>query len=390
MKLERFLFWDKINRIYGRRDYLTRNRARHLYAMNLVIFFVSAAACLVYIRQGLRVGFLIFGISALISVALMFLNKLDAAVKAILYLSLVALTFGLFFGMQNGNIYFSMATIIILFLHFSNIKQTILVSAYTGTLMSYRLYLYWGGGQISSAFVFDTIFKFILFCTIAIITVRVLSSHNKEKEIFIREIHHRVKNNLQILSGFANLHRDADGPGGTRQISNFNDRILMLSRVHDAIYKMETDYEVDLNVILREIVLLNSRDGLGENVRLITGETPSPLSIEISVPFAMIAYELLNNALLHSSYETDNFPILVELKFTEGKYVFSVSDRGPGIGKDSVWSDPKTTGFTLISVMTKQLKGNFRIESGEFGVRAVVEFSNQDAFATLLDETGPL
>ncbi|TGK29447.1 sensor histidine kinase [Leptospira gomenensis] len=384
MRWERFLFWDKINRIYGRRDYLTRNRARHLYAMNLVIFFVSIAACLVYIRQGLRVGFLIFGISALISIALMFFNKLETAVKTILYLSLVALTFGLFFGMQNGNIYFSMATILVLFLHFSDIKRTILVSAYTGILMSYRLYLYSENGEISSAFVFDTIFKFILFCTIAIITVRVLNSHNKEKEIFIREIHHRVKNNLQILSGFAILQRDSGGLRETGRINDFSDRILMLSRVHDAIYKMETDYEVDLNAILREIVNLSSRVGSKERIRLITGETTSPLNIEISVPFAMIAYELLNNAILHGSFESDDIPILVELKFTEGKYVFSVSGPGPAIETDSVWSDPKTTGFTLVCVMTKQLKGNFRIESEKQGIRAVVEFSNQVEFATFL------
>ncbi|MBW0435629.1 sensor histidine kinase [Leptospira yasudae] len=379
------MLFERIDRIYGRRDYLTRNKARHLYVTNLVIFFVSLAACLAYIRQGIRIGFVIFGTSALISIVLLQLGRLNEAVKSILYLSLIALTIGLFFGMQNGNIYFSMATIIILFLHFSEIRQTIAVSIYTGGLMSFRLYQLWTQGELSSAFIFDTILKLILFCTIAIITVRVLNSHTKEKEVFIREIHHRVKNNLQILSGFANLHRTGQGKTDERQIENFNERILMLSRIHDAIYKTETDYEVDLNGILEEIVRLTSLSHPSRKFELISCEGSAPLSIEISVPFAMIVSELLNNAVLHSSEGKEEEPIRVELKFSNNRYTLIVSDAGPGIEKRSVWSSPKTTGFTLISALTQQLKGNFYFDSTGTDSKAVLEFSDQDAFASLLN-----
>ncbi|PJZ52331.1 sensor histidine kinase [Leptospira adleri] len=377
------MFFEKINRIYGRRDYLTRKRAYHLYVTDLVIFIVSIVACLLYIKQGIRIGFLIFAISALVSIGFLLINRLEAAIYSILYLSLTALTFGIFFGMQTGNVYFSMATIIILFLHFSNSKLTIAVSCYTGILMAIRMYQYWGRGELSSAFIFDTILKFILFCTLAIITVRVLSSHKKEKEVFIREIHHRVKNNLQILSGFANLHQNNGVKSGDKQMEGFNERILMLSKIHDAIYKSETDYEIDLNKVLEEIVRL-IRIQNDSPVELIQCENAAPLSIEISVPFAMIVYELLNNAVRHSRNGNSKGKITVELNFTNKRYSLTVLDNGPGIQKESVWSQPKTTGFTLISIMTQQLKGNFRFDSNEFGSKAVLEFSNQDLFASLL------
>ncbi|MBM9575848.1 sensor histidine kinase [Leptospira sp. 201903070] len=377
------MFFERINRIYGRRDYLTRKKAYHLYITDLVIFIVSILACLLYIRQGIRVGFLIFAVSALISIFFLMINRLEAAIYSILYLSLTALTFGIFFGMQTGNVYFSMATIIVLFLHFSNSKLTIAVSCYTGILMAIRMYQYWGRGELSSAFIFDTILKFILFCTLAIITVRVLTSHKKEKEVFIREIHHRVKNNLQILSGFANLHQNNEIQSSDQQIKSFNERILMLSKIHDAIYKSETDYEVDLNKVLEEIVgLIRIQDG--SSIELIRSKNGAPLSIEISVPFAMIVYELLNNAVLHSGKKNKESKITVELNFSKNRYMLIVLDAGPGIQNKSTWSQPKTTGFTLISIMTQQLKGTFRFDSNEVGSKAVLEFSNQDLFASLL------
>ncbi|MBM9499172.1 sensor histidine kinase [Leptospira sp. 201903071] len=373
------MFFEKINRIYGRRDYLTRKKAYHLYVTDLVIFIVSIAACLLYIRQGIRIGFLIFAVSALISILFLMIDRLETAIYSILYLSLTALTFGIFFGMQTGNIYFSMATIIILFLHFSNSKLTIAVSCYTGLLMAIRMYQYWGRGELSSAFIFDTILKFILFCTLAIITVRVLTSHKKEKEVFIREIHHRVKNNLQILSGFANLHRQS----GDQQIESFNERILMLSKIHDAIYKSETDYEVDLNKVLEEIVsLIRIQDA--SSIEFRRSRNGAPLSIEISVPFAMIVFELLNNAVRHSGKKSKENKITIELNFSNSRYTLIVLDAGPGIQDNSTWSQPKTTGFTLISIMTQQLKGTFRFDSNELGSKAVLEFSNRDLFASLL------
>ncbi|RHX87076.1 sensor histidine kinase [Leptospira stimsonii] len=377
------MFFKKINQIYGRRDYLTRKKAYHLFVTDLVIFIVSIVACLLYIRQGVRVGFLIFAVSAFVSIVFLLINRLEVAIYSILYLSLTALTFGIFFGMQNGNIYFSMATIIILFLHFSNSKLTIAVSCYTGILMAIRMYQYWGKGELSSAFIFDTILKFILFCTLAIITVRVLTSHKKEKEVFIREIHHRVKNNLQILSGFANLHQNNGVKGGDKQLESFNERILMLSKIHDAIYKSETDYEIDLNKVLIEIVGL-VRIQNGPPIELIQSKNAAPLSIEISVPFAMIVYELLNNAVRHSRQENRENRIVVELHFANHRYFLTVLDSGPGIQMESTWTQPKTTGFTLISIMTQQLKGNFRFDSNEYGSKAVLEFSNQDLFASLL------
>ncbi|TGL96273.1 sensor histidine kinase [Leptospira barantonii] len=379
------MFFERLNRIYGRRDYLTRHKARHLYVMDLIIFFVSLAACLMYIREGIRFGFLIFGVSALVSITLLLLGYLNYAIKAILYLTLIAWTIGLQFGMKNGNIYFSMTTIIIMFLHFAGTRQTVAVSVYTGSLMAIRLYQAFGQGEVTSAFIIDTILKLILFCTIAIITVRVLTSHAREKEIFIREIHHRVKNNLQILSGFANLHQSSKGESDTKQIENFNERILMLSRIHDAIYKTETNYEVDLNAVLEEIIRLISFQSSSHRIELNVSENGAPLSIEISVPFAMIVCELLNNALRHSSAEHNESIIRVELKFSDNRYTLVVSDTGPGIVKKSTWSQPKTAGFTLISVMAQQLKGNFRFESNGSGSKAILEFSDQDTFASLLN-----
>ncbi|TGK18223.1 sensor histidine kinase [Leptospira kmetyi] len=379
------MFFERLDRIYGRRDYLTRNKARHLYVMDLIIFFVSLVACLMYIRQGIRFGFLVFGISSLVSIALLLLGRLNYAIKAILYLTLIAWTIGLQFGMKNGNIFFSMATIIIMFLHFAEIRQTVAVSVYSGTLMSIRLYQAYTQGEVSSAFIVDTILKLILFCTIAIITVRVLTSHAREKEIFIREIHHRVKNNLQILSGFANLHQSSKGESDLQQIEKFNERILMLSRIHDAIYKTETNYEVDLNAVLEEIIRLISFQSSSHKIELNVSENGAPLSIEISVPFAMIVCELLNNALRHSSPKHKESIILVELKFSENRYTLIVADTGPGIAKNSTWSQPKTAGFTLISVMVQQLKGTFRFESNGTGSKAILEFSDQDTFASLLN-----
>ncbi|WP_025185948.1 sensor histidine kinase, partial [Leptospira interrogans] len=98
------------------------------------------------------------------------------------------------------------------------------------------------------------------------------------------------------------------------------------------------------------------------------------LRIENAIPCAMIFNELLSNSLKHA-FRSEKGTVQISFRKKGDKYYLQVSDNGSGIKDFKIWSKPKTAGFTLIQILTKQIKGRFQIFS-EGGFTTVLEFNS--------------
>lgn len=370
------MFLDSFNKIYADRDYLTRNRALHLLIFNGFVIALGVIANIIAFKNGsFRPGFLTVAISGIFSIWLLFRKKYQYALNLTLIFSLLGVTIGWFFGARGINQGFSIPTIIILFLYFSDITKTILVSVYCLGLLLIRSFWLAYQAPLPEASFTDTLFLFFLFTTISIMTVRILQGYAQEKDELIKEIHHRVRNNLQVLSGLADIHRDSKAALSDHQpYLDFQNRIIAISEVHNCLYKAENYREIDFSKIIREISSnLSKKYGKGI-VEVVEPQRKVFLPIESAVPCAMIVNELISNAIRHGSDGSNDARVSVEIQQNGAFYRLSVSDQGAGLSDNRLWQNPRTTGFTLVQILTKQLKARLKIFQDN-GTKAILEFS---------------
>ncbi|TGL80015.1 sensor histidine kinase [Leptospira yasudae] len=369
------------DRIYKEKDYLTRNKAFHLFIFNvasvLLGMFVNSY---IWLTKGyfLRPGFSIMMIASLLSLIFLVRKKFEIALKIVLVASVVSVSVGWFFGFSKGAVALDesnrnivLSIFIMIFLYFTNVKQTILIALYCLFLIFVEeFYREQDNNMIHIA---DRIALFIMYSIIAIIAVRTLHGSVKEKNELIQEIHHRVRNNLQVLSGLVEMHSGSDKGNLQSILSDFQDRILAISEVHNYLYKSENYFDIDFAEVIDGIIK-NLSDKLGKRTVNIENSTEQVyLRIESALPCAMIFSELLSNSLKHA-FPAEKGTVKVRFQKEGNKYRLRITDDGSGISDSKVWQKPKTSGFTLIQILTKQIKGSFEIFSGS-GSTAILEFN---------------
>jgi len=188
-----------------------------------------------------------------------------------------------------------------------------------------------------------------------------------EKEVMLREIHHRVKNNLQVISSLVSLQ--ADTLADERMRSVFDDvrnRVRAMALVHEKLY--QTGDLAHLNFADYAASLLHylwrSHGALAEKVRLDLAVAPMALPIEAAVPCGLILNELVGNALKHAFPTGSGGEVTVGLEQdpdTETVCLW-VRDNGVGLPAGLEWQQSRSLGLRLVQMLAGQLCG--RVETG--------------------------
>ena len=230
---------------------------------------------------------------------------------------------------------------------------------------------YWESVKITP--VIDTTDKIINFIAIKddITTKKLqeeeLKKNLEEKELMLREIHHRVKNNLQIVNSLLNLQQSSvDDPALKAQLMISQNRVKSMALIHQLLYK-----SVELTRINMEDYLL----GLGSFMLASYGELRDRLnikinckeiffSIETAVPFGLLVNELITNSLKHGFPDLRSGIIDVSL-YTEdgGTYVLEYNDNGIGMPLTVINGHVMTFGMYLIDTLVNQLDGVLELNS---------------------------
>jgi len=205
----------------------------------------------------------------------------------------------------------------------------------------------------------------------------------REKETLLKEIHHRVKNNLQLVVSLLSLEAGAS-PGSGPAFSVSIDRIRVMATIHELLYESTDLSHIDLGEFVRTISewLVSSYQVGAVQPSLAFDLEPIELDIDKAVPCGLIINEIVTNALKYAfSIRVDDPRIRVELRRVEpGDIRIRIEDNGAGLptGVDPATSD--SLGMQLIVSLTAQLKGEWRLER-DAGTRWTVTFGAGTAIA---------
>lgn len=183
----------------------------------------------------------------------------------------------------------------------------------------------------------------------------------QEKEILLRELHHRVKNNLLTLYSLIDLQQAR--LSGKENINEILDvakqRIHTMGKVHQMLYQTGTLLELDFSEYIRSMVSEVAKifRPAEKKIDVSLKLEPVTLTIDESIPCGLILNELLMNAYQHAFVDRRAGHISVSFSKKADVHELQVSDDGIGIREDLLWGEIKTLGLRLVNLLTEQLKG---------------------------------
>jgi two-component sensor histidine kinase len=188
-----------------------------------------------------------------------------------------------------------------------------------------------------------------------------------EKEALLKEVHHRVKNNMQVIVSLLRLESQRmNVPAVKGVLGDLQNRILAMSLLHEALYKSNNFSRVDLATYLRQLSnQLGRAIGRSEAVRFELDLAPAVIDLDQAVPCGLILNELISNSLKHAFPEGRAGVIRVLLESgTGGELRLRVSDNGIGLPPDIETKRARSLGLQLVSDLARQLGGKFEIMPG--------------------------
>jgi PAS domain S-box-containing protein len=188
----------------------------------------------------------------------------------------------------------------------------------------------------------------------------------KEKEVLLREIHHRVKNNMQVISSLFNLQAGQTlNEEGRAILKEAQARIRSISLVHEKLYQSANVSRIDLGGYINSLAVqlvhfYRPRPGL---VRLETDFEDATLSITSAVPCGLLLNELISNALKHAFAENQAGVIRIGLKrASDGLIEIRVADDGIGLPVDLDFRRAESLGLQIVNLLAGQLGGTIELD----------------------------
>jgi len=190
----------------------------------------------------------------------------------------------------------------------------------------------------------------------------------KEKELLLKEIHHRVKNNLAIISSLLELQKDGVNEDVQNILSSSQARIKSIAKVHEKLYESTTLSEIPLDTYIIEITeeIEKAYSSKEKEIEIIIDVHPITININSAIPIGLILNELINNAFKHSYKDYESGILKIKLqKSPEGIELLVESD---GNKMDSNFDIAKSDslGMTLIKVLVKRINGRLEIEQDDW------------------------
>jgi PAS domain S-box-containing protein len=181
----------------------------------------------------------------------------------------------------------------------------------------------------------------------------------QEKEILLKEVHHRVKNNLMIIQSLINLQKaNSDSEDFQRYAIELSNRIMTMSLIHEQLYATENFTAVNLENYIETLVQRLTRSLVRHDVSVEKKVQPIDLGIDQSIPLGLILNELLTNAMKHAFPEARRGRIGISVKEKNGRCEVMVKDDGVGLPDQTNFEQPTTLGLKLIYILTEQLDGS--------------------------------
>ncbi len=187
----------------------------------------------------------------------------------------------------------------------------------------------------------------------------------KEKEILIREIHHRVKNNLQIITSMLSLQiSKEEGKEAESILRETKQRISSIALTHQMLYQNSNLSEIEITKYIENLVRQIELSFPPSNIKLITElySNGRRISIDNAVPLGLLINELLTNSFKHAFPNNTKGTIKITLKENDKDCEITITDDGIGLPKNFKTAENKSMGMDLIFILAEQIDAELKIE----------------------------
>jgi two-component sensor histidine kinase len=200
-----------------------------------------------------------------------------------------------------------------------------------------------------------------------------------DKTLLLREVYHRVKNNLQIISSLLNMQaQGSDDPNVVSALRGGQNRVFAMALVHELVYQMEDLSSIDISDYATRLVSYLADAYAVERAALSFETSAIVIKLEEALPFGLLVNELVSNAFKYGGAMSAERPLRVSiLRRLEGSAesaVLVVEDSGPGL-PEAASAQRKTLGFSLVRALAEQLRGRVDFGGGRGGRGLRVELS---------------
>lgn len=204
----------------------------------------------------------------------------------------------------------------------------------------------------------------------------------REKEALLKEVHHRVKNNLQVITSLLRLEGSRSHESGTKVVlKDMQNRIRSMALLHETLYQTGNFAAVNLADYLRRLASqLFRAHRAAADIHLLLDLEPVSLSIDLAIPCGLIVNELLTNSLKHAFASKSTGAARLRLRLGEAPRVIElqVSDDGVGLPADFATRQSNSLGMQLVSDLTRQIRGELEIGPGP-GTSFTIRFPPDEA-----------
>lgn len=188
----------------------------------------------------------------------------------------------------------------------------------------------------------------------------------KEKEVLLKEVHHRVKNNMQVISSILNLQSSyINDETALAILRESQDRIKSMSFVHESLYQSKTLSEVNFSEYIQNISrnLFHSYSRPTGGIALNFDLEEVLLNLDTSIPCGLIINELVSNSLKYAFHGREKGVVSISFsKLTDGKLKLIVSDDGIGLPEGFDIENAESLGLQLVTTLVNQVSGKMEIE----------------------------
>jgi hypothetical protein len=198
-----------------------------------------------------------------------------------------------------------------------------------------------------------------------------------EKEILLKEVHHRVKNNLQVISSILNLQanyiRDQSVLDTLRELQN---RIKSMALIHENLYQNKDISLLNFGDYILNLTqnLVHSYKMYGGDVNLVHNIEDVHLNLDYSIPCGLIVNELVSNAFKHAFPNNTRGSVEVSIRRQDQHVLLEVADNGVGFRSDLDFRNTDSLGLQLVNALVDQISGNI-VQQTSNGTRYTITFN---------------
>ncbi|MBL4668808.1 MAG: PAS domain S-box protein [Flavobacteriales bacterium] len=200
---------------------------------------------------------------------------------------------------------------------------------------------------------------------------------NCENELLLKEIHHRVKNNLQIISSLLNLQfNNIDNKLVHEALSKSKARINSMALIHTKLYQSENLSSINFGEYINELTAsITTSYSTNDSIKCSVKQSQAIFDIDLSINLGLIITELLTNAYKHAFKGRTEGEIQIELTNKAGKHELIIADNGVGIMEDR--KNSQSLGLEIVKALTEQINGTIDFSSN-CGVKYVIAFEKKE------------